>query len=111
MKGAEIITEYLVRERVPYVVGLCGHGNLGLLDALYDRTAPVTRMVLRDAQRRPGRLLLSSASIALATAIVVAGSVLTDSMGEALRLQFEVSHREPVTVTLDRPHAWRAPES
>ncbi len=37
MKGAEIITEYLIREGVPYVVGLCGHGDLGLLDALYDR--------------------------------------------------------------------------
>ncbi|MGH3319029.1 MAG: thiamine pyrophosphate-binding protein [Streptosporangiaceae bacterium] len=37
LKGAEIITEYLVRERVPYAVGLCGHGDLGLLDALYDR--------------------------------------------------------------------------
>src|SRR5207237_2148825 len=31
------ITEHLVRERVPYVFGLCGHGILGLLDALYDR--------------------------------------------------------------------------
>ena len=41
MKGAEIITEYLVRERVPYAVGLCGHGNLGLLDALYDRSADI----------------------------------------------------------------------
>jgi acetolactate synthase-1/2/3 large subunit len=37
MKGAEIITEYLIREEVPYLVGLCGHGDLGLLDALYDR--------------------------------------------------------------------------
>jgi len=37
VKGAEIITEYLIRERVPYVVGLCGHGDLGLLDALFDR--------------------------------------------------------------------------
>ena len=41
MKGAEIITEYLIRERVPYVVGLCGHGNLGLLDALYDRSEQI----------------------------------------------------------------------
>ena len=41
MKGAEIITEYLIRERVPYVVGLCGHGDLGLLDALYDRRAEI----------------------------------------------------------------------
>lgn len=35
--GAEIITDHLVREKVPYIVGLCGHGDLGLLDALYDR--------------------------------------------------------------------------
>lgn len=41
MQGAEIITEYLIRERVPYVVGLCGHGDLGLLDALYDRRAEI----------------------------------------------------------------------
>jgi len=37
MKGGEIIAEHLVRERVPYVFGLCGHGILGFLDALYDR--------------------------------------------------------------------------
>src|SRR6266496_653437 len=37
LTGAEIITEYLVRERVPYVVGLCGHGDLGLLEALHER--------------------------------------------------------------------------
>src|SRR5689334_545144 len=35
--GGALIAEYLVRERVPYVFGMCGHGNLGLLDALYDR--------------------------------------------------------------------------
>jgi acetolactate synthase-1/2/3 large subunit len=37
MKGAEIIVDHLVRERVPYVFGLCGHGILGFLDAVYDR--------------------------------------------------------------------------
>jgi acetolactate synthase I/II/III large subunit len=41
VKGAEIITEYLVRERVPYAVGLCGHGDLGLLDALHDRRSEI----------------------------------------------------------------------
>ena len=35
-KGAELIAEFLVREKVPYVFGLCGHGNVGMLDALYD---------------------------------------------------------------------------
>jgi acetolactate synthase-1/2/3 large subunit len=33
-KGAEIIVEYLIREKVPYLFGLCGHGNVGLLDAV-----------------------------------------------------------------------------
>ena len=29
----EIIVECLTREKVPYVFGPCGHGNVGLLDA------------------------------------------------------------------------------
>lgn len=33
LKGAEIMVEYLIREKVPYLFGLCGHGNVGLLDA------------------------------------------------------------------------------
>jgi acetolactate synthase I/II/III large subunit len=37
MSGAELIAEYLVREKVPYIVGTCGHGDLGLLDGLFDR--------------------------------------------------------------------------
>jgi acetolactate synthase-1/2/3 large subunit len=35
MKGGELIAETLVREGVPYVFGICGHGNVGVLDALY----------------------------------------------------------------------------
>ena len=35
MKGADLITEHLIRNRIPYVFGICGHGNVGLLDALY----------------------------------------------------------------------------
>src|SRR5260221_14281891 len=35
-KGAEIIAEFLISERMPYVFGICGHGNVGMLDALYD---------------------------------------------------------------------------
>lgn len=36
MKGAELITEYLIRSKIPYVFGICGHGNVGMLDSLYD---------------------------------------------------------------------------
>src|SRR6478752_1914387 len=32
-KGAEIMVEYLIKEKVPYLVGVCGHGNVGFLDA------------------------------------------------------------------------------
>ncbi|MGW5155542.1 thiamine pyrophosphate-binding protein [Nonomuraea wenchangensis] len=42
LTGAQIITEYLVRENVPYAVGLCGHGDLGLLDALVERQDDIT---------------------------------------------------------------------
>src|SRR5258705_2561551 len=38
LNGGEIIVDYLVREKVPYVFGLCGHGNIGLLDALFERS-------------------------------------------------------------------------
>src|SRR5881392_3662626 len=36
MKGAELITEYLVKSKIPYVFGICGHGNVGMLDPLYE---------------------------------------------------------------------------
>jgi acetolactate synthase-1/2/3 large subunit len=36
MKGSQLIAEYLVQQKVPYVFGICGHGNVGMLDALYE---------------------------------------------------------------------------
>ncbi len=48
--GGELIVEYLVREQVPYVFGLCGHGNVGLLDALYDRTDAIHTISTRHEQ-------------------------------------------------------------
>src|SRR6202158_5469177 len=36
MKGAELITEYLIANKIPYVFGICGHGNVGMLDSLYE---------------------------------------------------------------------------
>ncbi len=35
-KGGELIAEFLIKEKIPYVFGICGHGNVGLLDALYE---------------------------------------------------------------------------
>ncbi len=50
MNGGELIVEYLVREQVPYVFGVCGHGNVGLLDALYDRTDAIKTISTRHEQ-------------------------------------------------------------
>jgi acetolactate synthase-1/2/3 large subunit len=36
-KGAGIIADYLIGEQMPYLFALCGHGNVGMLDALLDR--------------------------------------------------------------------------
>lgn len=49
-KGAEILVEYLVRERVPYAFGVCGHGILGFLDALYDRRDSIRTITTHDEQ-------------------------------------------------------------
>ena len=35
MKGGELIAEYLIQQKVPYLFGICGHGNVGILDPLY----------------------------------------------------------------------------
>src|ERR687892_1728016 len=39
--GAGVIVDYLVREKVPYAFGLCGHGNIGFIDALHARSGEI----------------------------------------------------------------------
>jgi acetolactate synthase-1/2/3 large subunit len=50
MKGAELITEYLIKNKIPYVFGICGHGNVGMLDALYDARARIKLISPRHEQ-------------------------------------------------------------
>jgi acetolactate synthase-1/2/3 large subunit len=38
LNGGQIIVDYLIQEKVPYAFGLCGHGNIGFIDALYERS-------------------------------------------------------------------------
>jgi acetolactate synthase-1/2/3 large subunit len=38
MNGGQIIVDYLIQEKVPYLIGLCGHGNISLIDAFYERS-------------------------------------------------------------------------
>src|SRR6516162_4975826 len=37
LNGAQVIVDYLIREKVPYIFGLCGHGNIQFIDALFER--------------------------------------------------------------------------
>ena len=36
-KGAEVVCEYMLKEKIPYMIGYAGHGAIGLLDAFYDK--------------------------------------------------------------------------
>jgi acetolactate synthase-1/2/3 large subunit len=38
LNGGQVIVDYLIREKVPHVFGLCGHGNISFIDALYERS-------------------------------------------------------------------------
>jgi acetolactate synthase-1/2/3 large subunit len=49
-KGGELIAEFLVREKIPYVFGICGHGNVGLLDPLYEVRDKVRLVAPRHEQ-------------------------------------------------------------
>lgn len=49
-KGGDLIAEHLIREGMPYVFGICGHGNVGMLDALYERRDDITLISPRHEQ-------------------------------------------------------------
>ena len=44
MNGGQIIVDYLVQENVAHAFGLCGHGNISFIDALYERSAKLLRI-------------------------------------------------------------------
>jgi hypothetical protein len=42
LNGGQVIVDYLIREKVPYGFGLRLHGNIGFIDALYERSSSIT---------------------------------------------------------------------
>jgi acetolactate synthase-1/2/3 large subunit len=73
LSGVQILVEYLVRQRVPYAVGIPGHGSWSLTDALLDRTDKIRTLQVMHEQsavhladgyyRVAGRPLLAFTSI------------------------------------------------
>src|SRR5258705_746077 len=43
LNGAQVIVDYVIQEKVPQVFGLCGHGNIQFIDALYERSDELKR--------------------------------------------------------------------
>ncbi|MBO6560833.1 MAG: thiamine pyrophosphate-binding protein [Nisaea sp.] len=41
LDGGQMIVDYLIKNKVPYAFGLCGHGNIGFIDALYERQGDI----------------------------------------------------------------------
>ncbi len=50
LSGVQILVEYLVRQHVPYAVGIPGHGSWSLTDALLDRTAAIRTIQVMHEQ-------------------------------------------------------------
>jgi acetolactate synthase I/II/III large subunit len=50
VKGAELIADYLIANQIPYVFGVCGHGNVGMLDVLYAARDRITLVSPRHEQ-------------------------------------------------------------
>ncbi|MGQ9631848.1 MAG: thiamine pyrophosphate-binding protein [bacterium] len=50
LTGGEIIAEYLIKEGVPYIAGIPGHGNLALVDAFKDRSDRIKVIQVRHEQ-------------------------------------------------------------
>src|SRR5580700_10896713 len=50
IRGTDIIAEYLVKEKVPYILGYAGHGAIGLLDGIYKQTDRIRHISPRIEQ-------------------------------------------------------------
>ena len=48
--GGEIIADHLISEQVPYVLGVPGHGDMGIYDALKDRASSIQAIQTRHEQ-------------------------------------------------------------
>lgn len=91
VKGAELIADFLVKRGVPYVVGLCGHGDIGMLDALQARRDEISVIsvhheaaagYIADAYyrvRRSPLATLTSCGPGSAQLLVALGAALMDS--------------------------------
>lgn len=70
--------------------------------------SPATRMILREIQRRPLRVLLSAVGISMAIGIVVVSRYMYDAMSHMMDVQVHRAMREDINVFLAKPLPQRA---
>ena len=47
LNGGQMMVDHLIEQKVPYAFGLCGHGNIGFIDALYERQNDIKTVSVR----------------------------------------------------------------
>ncbi len=52
LNGGQVIVDYLIQEKAPYVFGLCGHGNIVFIDAFYVRSGDIATFSVRHESAR-----------------------------------------------------------
>lgn len=67
--------------------------------------APAVRMIAREIERKPFRTVLSTAGIALATGLIVMVLFFYDAVAFVMNVQFGLSQREDVQLTLAKPRS------
>ena len=119
MTGGQIVVEYLVREGVPYVFAIPGHGNTALLDAFVDRTNDITVVPAMHEQgashmadgyyRVTGQIAAVCSSIGPGATNTLTGvaTAFADSMPQLLLTGGVHTYMtgKGVLQELDRPHA------
>ena len=66
------------------------------------------KIIIRNIERRPVKSLLSVTGIALACAIMMAGTFFNDAVDFMVAVQFKLSQREDMTVTFTEPTSAKA---
>lgn len=102
LSGAQIVAEYLVRQRVPYAAGIPGHGCWTLVDALIDRAHEIATIQVMHEQsavhladgyfRMSGRPMLAFTSIGPGQANTVVGMATAYADSTAVLLMTGSAH-------------------
>lgn len=81
-----------------------------VLEQLWQSVRPtiVTRMVLRNLERRPGRTVVSITGVAFAVAVLFVGLAFIDVMEVLVNQQFSVAMRQDATLNLVEPRSGAA---